>query len=128
MVLATGIDIIEIQRIRQAIERWGDRFLRRIFTPSEINYCRRKNRPELSFAARYAAKEAVLKALGIGLKGGLGWTDLEIVNDELGAPMVRPGQRMMDLMGSKRVLISLSHIRELAVAVALLVDDRGEKR
>lgn len=126
MVVATGIDVIEVGRIRQAIERWGDRFLRRIFTPAEIGYCRGKRRSELSFAARYAAKEAVLKALGIGLGGGLGWKDVEIINDELGAPVVRPGRRMLDLMDRKRVLISLSHIRELAVAVAILVDDPGE--
>lgn len=126
MVVATGIDVIEVGRIRQAIERWGDRFLWRVFTPAEIGYCLGKRRSELSFAARYAAKEAVLKALGIGLKGGLGWKDLEIINDELGAPVVRPGRRMLDFMGSKRVLISLSHIRELAVAVAILVDDPGE--
>ena len=123
MVLATGIDVIEVSRIRKAMERWGDRFLRRIFTPGEIRYCFQKIKPEISLAARFAAKEAVLKALGLGLRGGLGWTDVEIVNLESGAPMVRPSRLMMDLMDGKKVLISLSHVRELAVAVALLVED-----
>jgi holo-[acyl-carrier protein] synthase len=127
VVVATGVDIIEVRRIRAAMERWGDRFLRRVFTPGEINHCRRKSKPELSFAARYAAKEAVLKALGIGLRGGLSWKDVEIINNERGAPMVKPGQPMMELLGEKRLLISLSHLREMAAAVALLVDDRGEQ-
>jgi holo-[acyl-carrier protein] synthase len=123
MVLATGIDVIEVARIRKAMERWGDRFLRRIFTPTEIRYCLQKTKPEISFAARFAAKEAVLKALGLGLRGGVGWTDVEIVNLKSGEPMVRPGRLMMDLMDGKKVLISLSHVKELAVAVALLVED-----
>lgn len=127
MILATGIDIVEVQRIHLAVERWGDRFLRRIFTPDEIRWCRRKRRPELSFAARYVAKEAVLKALGLGLRGGLRWTSVEIVNDELGAPMVRPSRHVVGLIGNKKLLISLSHTREHAVAVALLIDDPGKR-
>lgn len=122
MVLATGIDVIEVPRIRKAMERWGDRFLHRIFTPGEIRYCLQKTKPEISLAARFAAKEAVLKALGLGLKGGLGWTDVEIVNLESGAPMVRPSRLMMDRIDGRKVLISLSHVRDLAVAVALLVE------
>ncbi len=126
MVLATGIDIIEIQRIHKAMERWGDRFLTRIFTPEEIRYCRRKSRPEISFAARFAAKEAVLKALGVGLRGGLGWRDVEIVNRKSGQPEIKPGPVLKAFIGTQKVLISLSHIKEIAVAVALLVE-HGEE-
>jgi holo-[acyl-carrier protein] synthase len=122
MVVATGIDVIEIQRIHRAIERWGDRFLTRIFTPEEIRYCSRKRRPEISFAARFAAKEAVLKALGIGIRGGLGWRDVEIINLRSGAPQVRPGGPMKAFIGAQKLLVSLSHIKDIAVAVALLVD------
>jgi holo-[acyl-carrier protein] synthase len=127
MVLSTGIDVIEVRRIREAIDRWGERFLRRIFTPGEIRYCRGKPRPEISFAARFAAKEAVMKALGRGPRGGVRWKSVEVVNLASGAPTLQTGPSLMDLIGGKRVLISLSHTRELAVAVALLVDDRGEK-
>jgi len=127
MVLSTGVDVIEVRRIREAIERWGERFLRRIFTAQEIRYCRQKSRPELSFAARFAAKEAAMKALGRGPRGGVRWKGLEIVNLESGLPILRPGRSVRDLIGDRKVLISLSHTRELAAAVALLVDDRGER-
>jgi holo-[acyl-carrier protein] synthase len=127
MVLSTGIDIIEVKRIHKAIERWGERFLRRIFTSEEIRYCLGKSRPELSFAARFAAKEAAMKAMGRGPRGGVGWKSLEVVNLESGAPTLQAGRSVMALLGDKRLLISLSHTRELAVAVALLVDDPGEK-
>lgn len=127
MVLATGIDVVEVRRIRRAIERWGDRFLRRVFTTEEVRYCLRKRRPEMSFAARFAAKEAILKALGLGLRAGVRWTDVEIVNLKSGEPVVNPGRPMLDLMGGKKVLISLSHTRELAAAVALLVKEEGER-
>jgi len=128
MNLAPGVDIIEVERIRRALERWGDRFLRRVFTAGEIAYCRRKRRAEQSFAVRYAAKEAVLKALGLGKRWGIRWTDLEVVNDRLGKPEMRFGGRMKELLGGRKVLISLSHTREHAVAVALLTGDRGEDR
>jgi holo-[acyl-carrier protein] synthase len=127
MVLSTGIDVIEVERIHKAMERWGERFLRRIFTAGEIRYCRQKRRPEISFAVRFAAKEAAMKALGRGPREGVRWKGLEVVNLESGAPTLQPGRSVRDLIGDKRVLISLSHTRELAVAVALLVDDRGEK-
>jgi holo-[acyl-carrier protein] synthase len=128
MGLAPGVDIVEVERIRQALERWGDRFLRRVFTAGEIEYCRRKRRAEQSYAVRYAAKEAVLKALGLGKRWGIRWTDLEVVNDRMGKPEMRFGGRMREILGDRKVLISLTHTREHAVAMALLIDDRGEDR
>jgi holo-[acyl-carrier protein] synthase len=128
MTLGPGVDIVEVERIRLALERWGDRFLRRVFTAGEIKYCRRKRRAEQSFAVRYAAKEAVLKAMGLGKRWGIRWTDLEVVNDQLGKPEMRFDGRMKELLGGRKVLISLSHTREHAVAVALLTNDRGEDR
>ena len=104
------------------MERWGDRFLHRVYTPVEIAYCKGKSVPEQSLAARFAAKEAILKAVGTGLSGGIRWTSMEIVNDEKGRPSVKLGKRIKDKIGNKRILISMSHTKEYAVAQAILVD------
>ena len=87
MIRGTGIDLIEIERIERIITRRGEKFLSRVFTPGEIEYSYRSGRPARHLAARFAAKEAVLKALGTGLRQ-VSWTDIEIQRDELGKPMV----------------------------------------
>ena len=114
-MLTTGIDIIEISRVRGVLERYGQRFLDRIFTPAEIAYCRERA-PNL--AARFAAKEATMKALGTGVRG-VGWKDIEVVRHESGAPSIelhgRAKQRAQRL-GIQEVAISLSHSRDYAVA------------
>jgi holo-[acyl-carrier protein] synthase len=122
MVDSSGIDIVEVKRVKRLVERWGDRFLHRVFTPIEINYCKGKSSPEQSLAARFAAKEAILKAIGTGLSQGIRWTSMEIVNDKNGRPSVNLGKRIKDKIGDKRILISMSHIKEYAVAQAILVD------
>jgi holo-[acyl-carrier protein] synthase len=126
MVVGSGIDVIEISRIGRAIARWGDRFLQRIYTSREIRYCQAKQRPEISFAARFAAKEAAMKALGKGPVGGVRWKSLEVVNLPSGAPTMRAGPSVQAMLGTRILLISLSHTREQAVAMALLVDPAGE--
>ncbi len=126
MVVGVGTDIIEVDRIRRAIDRWGQRFLDRVYTPGEIRYCRARRRPELSFAARFAAKEAAMKALGRGPRGGVPWKSLEVVNRPSGAPVIRTGPRLQPLLGNRRLLISLTHTRRQAMATALLVDHAGE--
>jgi len=123
MIESVGIDIIEVHRIGEAIERWGDRFLQRVYTPWEINYCQNKHYPQQSFAARFAVKEAVLKTIGTGLDKGIKWTSVEVVNTELGAPTVRLGERIQKLIGNKRIIISMSHTHEHAIASAILVDN-----
>ncbi|MCD6162907.1 MAG: holo-ACP synthase [candidate division Zixibacteria bacterium] len=123
MINSVGIDIIEVSRIKKAITRWGDSFLRRVYTPWEINYCNHKTFPEQSFAARFAVKEAVLKAIGTGLNNGVRWTSVEIVNDELGHPTVRLGERIQNIIGNKKIAISMSHTHEHAVANAIMFDD-----
>ena len=122
MVDSSGIDIVEVKRVKRLVERWGDRFLHRVFTPSEIAYCRGKSWPEQSLAARFAAKEAIVKAIGTGLSQGIRWTSMEIVNDKNGRPSVKLGKRIKDKIGDKRILISMSHTKEYAVAQAILVD------
>ena len=133
-MLYTGIDLIEIERIARAIERWGDRFLDRVFTPAELVIYR--TRPA-SLAARWAAKEAVAKLLGVGLRGlggvgwaddGLAWTEIEVLSDAQGRPALalhgRAAARAHTL-GLGPIALSLSHTREHAIASAIAqTDDR----
>ncbi len=113
--LTTGVDIIEISRIGRVLEQYGQRFLRRIFTPGEIEYCR--ERPP-NLAARFAAKEATMKALGTGVRG-VGWKDIEVIRASSGAPSIvlhgRAKARAQRL-GVQEIALSLSHSREYAVA------------
>ena len=113
--LSVGVDIIEIARIEAAISRWGPRFLERIYTPSEVAYCHGRV-PEL--AVRFAAKEAVSKALGTGIFG-LIWTEIEVEADPLGKPLVRlhgRARKRADLLGLRQFAVSLSHSDDNAVA------------
>jgi holo-[acyl-carrier protein] synthase len=118
---SVGIDLADVPRIRKAIEQYGDRFLSRVFTPWEIQYCHSKINPELSFAARFAVKEAVFKAIGTGFAEGVKWTSVEVVNDKSGQPQVRLGQAIRRHIGSKEIMISLSHTKDYAIACAVLV-------
>jgi holo-[acyl-carrier protein] synthase len=126
MIDSVGVDIIEVHRIGKAINRWGDSFLQRVFTPWEINYCHKKQFPEQSFAARFAVKEAVMKAIGTGLSEGIKWTSVEVVNTEQGQPTVRLGERVQKIIGKKKIIISMSHTREYAIASAILYKDGKE--
>jgi holo-[acyl-carrier protein] synthase len=125
VVVGVGTDIIEVDRIHRAIDRWGRRFLQRVYTPGEIRYCQARRRPELSFAARFAAKEAVMKALGRGPRGGVPWKSVEVVNRPSGAPVIRTAPGLRPLLGGRELLISLTHTRRQAMATALLVDHAG---
>lgn len=120
MIGGLGIDIVEIERIKRALER-HPRLLQKIFTPQEEAYCLAKPRPEVSLAARWAAKEAVFKVLGLR-RGELRWREIEVLNNNLGAPEVKLHGRMAELarsLGIKEIVLSLSHSREYAVAVAM---------
>ena len=120
--LGSGVDIIEISRVRQVLERYGQRFLDRVYTPEEIAYCRGRA-PNL--AARFAAKEATMKALGTGVRG-VGWKDIEVVRHESGAPAIRlhgRGESRAQHLGVQEISVSLSHSR--AYAVAFVVVRRG---
>ena len=118
-MLTTGVDIIEIDRVRQVLERYGQRFLDRVFTPGEIAYCRGRA-PNL--AARFAAKEATMKALGTGIRG-VGWKDIEVVRHESGAPAIKlhqRGENRAQRRGVQEISISLSHSRDYAVAFVVI--------
>jgi holo-[acyl-carrier protein] synthase len=119
-MLTTGVDLIEIARIERAVKQYGDRFLVRVFTPNEVLYCRGRV-PEL--AARFAAKEAVSKALGVGMRilarDGIHWKDVEVVGDRRGKPIVRLSGRAAERaeeLDLAEWAVSLSHTREHAIA------------
>ena len=125
MVIGVGTDLIEIARISQSIDRFGSRFLARVFTPLEIAYCQRKKNAAESFAARFAAKEAGAKALGTGISHGVGWLDLEVVRQPSGKPTLslsgRAALRARQL-GIAKSSLSLSHSKDIALAVVVMED------
>jgi holo-[acyl-carrier protein] synthase len=126
VVVGIGIDVVEIARIRRLMERWQDRFLRRVFTEGELAYALGRHDPAQHLAARFAAKEATLKALGTGLRMGVNWRELEVRRERGQAPtMVLTGRsRAIALArGGSRVLLSLTHDGDYAMAQALLVGD-----
>ncbi len=114
-----GTDIIEIVRIDRIIQRYGRKFLDRMFTQKEQEYCARFHKPAQHFAARFAAKEAIVKALGTGLRDGMSWTDIEISNNEQGKPIVLFSNDMLNRFNDPKVIVSLSHSKEYATAVAI---------
>ena len=118
-MLTTGVDIIEIPRIKQTLDRYGQRFLNRIFTPDEIAYCHGRA-PNL--AGRFAAKEATMKALGTGVRG-VSWKDIEVVRAESGAPSVKlhgRAQKRAERLQVSEISLSISHSREYAVAFVVI--------
>ncbi|KAB2674480.1 MAG: holo-ACP synthase [Verrucomicrobia bacterium] len=123
MVLGIGIDIVEVDRIRGAWERHGNRFMERILVAGELAYCAAQSDPAPSLAARFAAKEAVSKAFGTGIGEKLGWHDIEVVRLASGQPQVRlvgKGEALLAERGAQRIHLSLSHAAAYAAAVAVL--------
>jgi holo-[acyl-carrier protein] synthase len=126
MVLGLGTDLIETRRVQESIDRFGERFLERIFTAGEIAYCQRKKKNAAeSFAARFAAKEAGAKALGTGISRGVSWKEFEVRRAASGQPSLHLSGRaaeLAELLGVKKVQLSLTHSRELAIAVVVVED------
>lgn len=123
MIVGTGIDIAEVPRIGQAIERFGDRFLQRIFTAGEIQYCDSKANRFERYAARFAAKEAAMKALGTGWNHGVRWRDCEVVRAPGGRPTMTFHGKAGEFaakMGVKNIALSLTHTTEQAIAQLIL--------
>lgn len=121
MVQNLGNDIIEVSRIQANFEKYGQRFLDRIFNLEEQEYCLRFKDPAPHLAGRFAAKEAIAKALGTGLGSKLSWLDITVKNNEQGAPTVHLSTRAKFLFNNPKILISISHCREYASAVAIIV-------
>ena len=120
--LGHGVDMIACGRLQEAIDRHGQRFIERVFTPAEIEYCHPKRRRIEHFAGRFAAKEAVLKLLGTGWRSGINWTDIEIRNLPSGQPTVTLKGRcreIADQLGVRDIVVSISHIETHAIASAI---------
>ena len=121
-VLGIGTDIVECLRIAQMIDRHGELFITRVYTPNEIRYCQSRRQATQHFAGRWAAKEAVLKALGTGWRRGISWRDVEVRNDSHGRPVVAFGGGAREIVEQRdigEVLVSISHCRSHATAYAL---------
>ncbi|MBU0640170.1 MAG: holo-ACP synthase [Planctomycetes bacterium] len=121
-VVAHGIDIVVCERIEQMWQRHAERFLKRVYTAAEQEYCLAYKRPLERLSGRFAAKEAVFKALGTGWRGGVEWTDVETLPDPLGKPLVTlhgHAARLADTLGIEQVLLSISHAADYAIASAL---------
>lgn len=125
-ILGTGIDLVDNARIAASIEKFGDRFLHRIFTEEEIAYCAPFPDPVPHYAARFAAKEAVSKAFGTGIGKALGWKEIEVCRNPSGAPFIRlhgGGIELAAQRGATQVYVSLTHTNTHAAANALLVGE-----
>ncbi len=124
MIEGFGVDIVEVKRIKAAVKKFGARFLEKIYTKRELAYCKRKGIPEQHLAARFAAKEAVYKAFGGDGKNPIAWTDVEIINDGNGKPVVElkgTARKLMLKRGVKKAVVSLSHTRNYAVGNCILL-------
>jgi holo-[acyl-carrier protein] synthase len=125
-VRGIGVDLVRISRMREVIQRWEDRFLRRVFTDGEIAYCRARRDPVPHFAARFAAKEAALKALGTGLRLGVRWRELEVRRERGQAPQLVLSGKSREIglaRGGRGMLVALTHEGDYALAQAMLVDE-----
>lgn len=120
-VHAIGVDLCEIDRIGRIVAQHGERFTKKVFTSAEIAYCGGRYNAAASYAARFAAKEALLKALGTGLRNEFRWRDIEVVNDSLGKPEFRFYRETARILKRKKVLLSLSHSTEHAIAFVIIV-------
>jgi len=123
MIVGTGVDIVEVPRVAAAIERFGKRFLERIYTEAEIRYCQSRRNSTERFAARFAAKEAALKALGTGWRQGIAWKEVEVRREPGGRPTVHFHGRAAEVaerLGMKHASLSLSHTAEQAIAQVIL--------
>ena len=128
-ILGIGTDVVEVLRIAQMIERHGELFIQRVYTPFEIDYCNARKAATQHFAGRWAAKEAILKAVGTGWSKGIAWHDVEIRNEITGRPAVfiRGGTRdVLEQLGVGPIMVSISHCRSHATAYALAFAAKGE--
>ena len=126
MIVGTGVDITEVDRIEAAMKRFGDRFLKRVFTPAEVRYCMGKPNAAERLAARFAAKEAGMKAIGTGLRHGVTWQDVEVLRLPGQRPVLKFSGKAAEFaarLGCKRTHLSLSHTAEQAIAHVILESD-----
>jgi len=126
MIFGIGVDIIEISRIKKSIEKFGDKFLNKIYTGKELDYCETKKNKYQHYAARFAAKEAIYKAMSTGWKKGATWKNIEIYNEPNGMPKVRLFGELNDFVNpDKELQISMSHSDNYVAVVAILYTKNG---
>ena len=122
MIFGTGLDIVEIDRIKNSLKKYSPKFEQKIFTSAEIDYCQSQGDPAKHFAARFAVKEAVSKCMGTGITGALGFKDMEVINEETGKPilvMIGKGKKLFEKLELKSIHISISHDSTHAIAHAI---------
>ena len=122
MIFGTGLDIVEIDRIKNSLKKYSPKFEQKIFTSNEIDYCQSQGDPAKHFAARFAVKEAVSKCMGIGITGALGFKDMEVINEKTGKPilvMTGKGKELFEKLKLKSIHISISHDSTHAIAHAI---------
>ena len=127
MIIGSGIDLVEISRIQQSLDRFGERFLKRVYTTAEQAYCLRKRKAAESLAARFAAKEAAAKALGTGISHGVNWLEIEVIRESGGRPALKFSGRaafFAERLHVVRSALSLTHSNDLAIASVVLEDGR----
>lgn len=127
MIVGSGIDLVEIERIQRSMDRFGARFLSRVYTVAEQVYCQRKRNAAESFAARFAAKEAAAKALGTGISFGVNWLEIEVVRERGGRPSIAFHGRAAQIathLGVARAALSITHTGTLSMASVVLEDGR----
>lgn len=123
-LIGIGIDVVEVERVKSSMDEFGSRFVQRLFTPAEQEYCERQQRPELHYAARFAAKEAVAKAFGTGIGKAIGWLEMEIVRRQSGEPeVVLSGGAIAYAAerGITQINVSLTHAKHYAAANAIVL-------
>ena len=123
MIIGIGYDMVEVSRLELVLSRWGSRFEERVFTPRELAYCKSKRNCVQRMACRFAAKEAVFKALGTGWQGGVGWTDIEITNDDMGKPSITLSGKAEQLSRQLRVgniFVSMTNTKDYGAAQVVL--------
>ncbi|GBE15529.1 holo-[acyl-carrier-protein] synthase [bacterium BMS3Abin14] len=123
MIIGVGLDNVQTKRMQEMLLKWAERVEDRVFTEDELNYSRSKGEPHFHLAARFAAKEAFFKALGKGLREGMSWTNVNILNDELGKPYITlqgRARELADSMEVEKIHLSLTHTDECAIAIVIL--------
>ena len=129
-VICHGIDLVDCCRIQQLLDRHGNHFVERVFTPAELNYSRKNRRPSESLAGRFAVKEAVMKMLGTGWRQGIAWTDIETRNDPAGKPIVYLYGVVAELagqMGIEQISVAITHTKDLAIASTIALGTSTDK-
>ena len=130
-ILAHGIDLVDFPRIEQMIERHGDRFINRVFTPAEQEYARAHRNSVETYAGRFAAKEAILKLVGTGWRGKIAWTDIEVTNNPAGQPEVTLSgevKAIAEKMAIRQISVSITHTANFAIASAVALAHSDEEK